>query len=447
MLRQYRFALTGWLVGVTCHAICPSWATANAPAIRLAPVVRKLLDDPATDASRRRHLAIFHGQWDQISDLTPAERARIALGKYQLHDESLQNGLAAPHASAVAALRRGDPQRVLDLLDLIKEPKTARTAVLRAQALDMTGNRSEALTTLLPWREKLERESFDDAEQLTAAARGLVMLAAYEGRPAHDYHTAMRFFAKAHSELDRLYWPAHLAEAELLVAKHNSKEAASALSLALELNPHSSRAWYLLGLIGLKQFDFAQAIACEQRLRQINPRHLLADLLQVQIRLTQADPQTAAVALTPALTAHPKHRLLIALKAATDALRYNEADLKATISRFESLWPGGAMVYHTVGTYLTMARQYDSAAQMFRLAIERDPNWPDPRSELGLILLQAGREQEAQKELAVAVDLDPFHTRAANSMKLVKHLLAYEQIATKHFVIKYHKGIDQVLAR
>ena len=76
MLRQYRFALTGWLVGVTCHAICPSWATANAPAIRLAPVVRKLLDDPATDASRRRHLAIFHGQWDQISDPTPAERAR-----------------------------------------------------------------------------------------------------------------------------------------------------------------------------------------------------------------------------------------------------------------------------------------------------------------------------------------------------------------------------------
>ncbi len=414
------------------------------PAAQLAPVVRKLLDDDAIDAASRRQMALFHGQWQRVTNPDLPERASIALQRYELYDEALGDAAAPARLRAQAALWRGDAHQVLELTN---EPANAQLAVLRAEALDMLGRRRDAVETLSPWRQRLGEDAIDDAAQLTAAGRALVMLAAFEGRPAQDYHTAMRLFAKVRDQLNRLYWPAHLAEARLLLAKHNTKDASEALGATLALNPHCGEAWLLLGRVALGKFEFDKAGACEKRLRDIHPHHLLADLMRAETLLTQRDPQAAADLLGPVQEDFPKHLDLIALRAAAEALRYNDAGLEAAIARHQTLSPGNATIYHTVGTHLAMARQYRAAAAMFERAIELDPNWPDPRSELGLMLLQSGDEPGARQALAAAVELDPFHTRAANSMKMVEHLIEYEQIETEHFVIKHRAGIDRVLAR
>lgn len=433
--------------GMVTVILFPADLTATdgkSPDIELAPMIRKLLDDPATSETERRRLALFHGQWTEIDDPTPAEQARIAHDAFRLMDARLVESSGPTGWQASAALRRGDAHQAVEL---IKSDQTAQGALLRATALDMLGRRREATSVLIPWRHRLHEETIDDPAELTAATQAMVMLADFEGRPAQDYHFAMNLYAKAHDELDRLYWPAYLAEAELLIAKDNAAEAVKAALAALRLNPTCGPAWYLLGKISLDRFDFERAIACEKQLRRINRSHLLADMLESEMLLTQRDPQSALSVIRRAQETYPRHRRLVALQAAAQTLNYDEAGVAAALARAEELAPGHAGVYHVMGQFLSMGRQYLASERHLRVAIERDPNWAQPRIDLGLMLLQSGKEKAAGKELQLAVDLDPFHTRAVNSLKLVDHLLEYEQFETDHFIIKFREGIDRVLAQ
>ncbi|MEE9211531.1 MAG: tetratricopeptide repeat protein, partial [Phycisphaeraceae bacterium] len=332
-------------------------------------------------------------------------------------------------------------------VELLANDDSARATVLRAEALEQLGRVNEAAAGLQPWRDRLQDETIEDAAELTAAAKALVMLARLQGRPAQDYHLAMQLFARARDDLDRFYWPAHLAEAHLLLEKDNRPDAARAAFAALRLNPRSSEAWHLLGSMAIDGFDFDRATTCIDRLRQINNDHLLADILEASSYLRQKAPSEARQVLEPLIARFPRQRQLLALLAATESLTYDEEATRAALQHYDSLSPNSPLAYFTVGEHLSAARQYQAAEQALRVAIDRSPNWPAPRVELGLLLMQGGEEEKARAELTHAARLDPFNTRANNQLQLVEELLGYEQIVTDHFIIKYRKGIDAVLAR
>jgi len=435
---------TGWIISTILSLAALPIAADDELRVELSPVVSKLLSEKTTADAQRRRLAIFHGQWDTLTDLTTAEEAQIALRRYDLNHEALREDEAPLLVVAEAALLRGEAERVLEL---IAQDPSAQGAMLRAEALRLIGRGREALEQIDPWRRKLQDENITSAAELTAAARGLVFMARHEGRPAQDYHNAIGLLGKARDDLDRLYWPAHVAEAELLLTKSNARESREAALAALQLNPRCGAAWFIMGRIALYQLDFPQAAKCTGKLREINPKHLLADLLETHSRLMQRDPEAAIRVVETALKNTPEQRELIALLAACEALRFNEEGFKAALARFAERSPGNPLAHYTAGRYLSAARQYRSAERMFDRCIELDPNWPEPQIDLGLMLLQSGDEPEALRILRGAVELDPFHTRAGNSLKLAEHLVDYEKILTPHFVIKYRKGIDEVLAR
>ncbi|MFW6059347.1 MAG: tetratricopeptide repeat protein [Phycisphaeraceae bacterium] len=417
--------------------------------IQLAPLVQRLLEDELTDDAERRRLRVFHGQWDAIDDdaaLPIEERARLALFQYRLRDAAFQNEETDPLLRAEAALRRGEPERAVALLD---PADSAQAALLCAEAHEQLGQFDRAVAALQPWRDRLqhEDETFDRAAELTAAARGTVMLARLEGRPAHEYQFAMNQLGRAHQALDPLYWPARLAEAEILVTKDNAREALEALEETLSLNPNSSEAWYRLGRFFAERFDFDRAEGALDELRAINERHLLADLLEAHIRLQQRDPGAAREVLADAAERYPTERRIAALQPAVEALAYDEEAMQRAFERHDRLAPGNAKALYITGAYLSVARQYELAEQVLRAAIERQPNWPMPHIELGLLLMQSGDDEGARAALRRATRLDPFNRRANNQLDLVEALLDYERIETEHFVIRHRPGIDAVLAR
>lgn len=414
----------------------------------ISPVVTALITDPNTPEAERRRLMVFHGQWAKLADPTPAERAAIALQKFQLDDPVINEADVPVLTRATAALWRGEPRDALELTrDVAEDNHDTRVILLRAQAYDQLNQPDEAVRTLSTLRELMATTTIEDAAQLTAAAEGLALLAKLEGRPAQDYHLVMNLLAKARGELDRLYWPALIAEARLLRDKDNSAEAGPAILQALQLNPLSSEAWYMLGSLAVSGYDFKNAAAALARLRAISRDNLLADLLEAQILLTQKDPDGARAVIDPAMARHPNQRDLLALLTATEALALRDKAMTQVLAHIESLSPGTPEPYMTVGKYLSMARQYRAGEAMLRTAIERRPNWPEPRIELGLLLMQSGDEEKARDELRAAVALDPFHRRAANQLKLVEELLSYDRIDTDHFTIRFHPGVDRVLAR
>ena len=405
----------------------------------------QILESGALDEPSQRRAELFHGRWDGFVPATPDETAALALGRYRLSDPALLDAEADPMIRARAALLRGESDGVLRLL---ADNDAVPAVLLRARAHEQRGQLAEAVALLTPLRERFQHETINDAPTLTAAARSIVMLAHLEGRPSQDYRLALGMLSKVHQEIDPLYWPAHIAEAELLMTKDNRAEAGQALETALSLQPNSGEAWYTLGRLTVDGYDFETAAKVSRRLREINPIHPLADELDIRSFLRQRDVASARRVLEPALSTYPLRRELLALAAATAGMAYDTQELDAALDAFDAVAPGSPIALHTTGQFLSTDRQYVSAEDLLRRAIARSPGWSAPRLDLGLLLMQAGDLEAARVELAHAARLDPFHKRVNNQLRLVEDLVGlYETIETEHFIIRYKPGIDEVLAR
>ena len=288
--------------------------------VELSPVVMRLLDDSVTTDSQRRALALFHGQWDRLEDPTPSERAQMALYRYDLTNPDLLNADASPLIRGRALWLQGDAAAAITMLE---DESSAQAILVKSLALEQLGKTGEAIAMLETLRDRLQIQTLADAAELTAAAQVIVTLARLQGRPAQDYHLAMSLLGKVHGDLDPLYWPAFIAEAELLMDKDNGPEAAVALQEALHLNPSCSRAWYLLGQLAINGYDFDLANRCRSEMRKIRSDHLLADLLEAETLLTQKDPEAAMRVLEMALERYPQNVLLLALIAAAEAMGFD----------------------------------------------------------------------------------------------------------------------------
>lgn len=344
----------------------------------------------------------------------------------------------------------GRPTGLFDLVhDFDLKPASIVWRLLLARAHEDLGQYPKAIEQLAPIREQAQADinTFNTAEDLTAAAQAVVMLARLEGRPAADFHLANQLLSKAHEEVDPLYWPAYVAEAELLMAKGNPRQSMEAVGQALSLNPKSSEAWYLFGSMRTRFFDFDSANKAVAQLRAINPEHPLADALAVEIALRQKDVATAQETIAPALKRYPTHRKLLALNAATQALAYDEDAKDTALIAFDKLAPGNPLAEQAAGQTLNDARQYALAEPHLKRAINMLPGWSEPQLTLGELYMQWGKLPEAATQLQTASSLDPFHKQITNQLMLVQEMLGYETIQTDQFVVRYLPGIDEVLAR
>lgn len=410
--------------------------------VELAPTVRRAIDDDLLTDAERNQLRLRHGQLHELPSAF-SNRPEYALATWDLDHSALHADDAPAVPRARAALRRGDLHRVPELLGDDDSP-TARW--LRGQALEGLGQFDRAIETLAPLREAALAGELSSAEDLTAGAQAVAEIARLEGRPARDYQRVMNMLGHVHQAVDRLHWPALLAEARLLISKDNREEAIKALHQALRLNPRASRAWYQLGRVALDGYNFTAAWSAVLKLRNIQPHHPLAEALEARIYLLQKDPRSAQAPVLAGLARYPNHRQLLACAAASAALTYDDKLTEATLDQFDAVAPGHPLAMHVAGYYLSKARQYEAGREMLRRAIERQPNWTAPLLELGMLLNQAGRETQARQILTRVRDLDPFNKRAANTLKLLERLADYEKIETDHFIIKYKDPIDRALA-
>ncbi len=423
--------------------------TATAQQVALVPE-QILLSDAAREAinavwltdAERAELRVFHGVWDESDLITPKLEAQAALMEWRLHDAALENPQVPASLRAEALLRAGLAAEAL----LVLEDDTSFAASrLRTEALEMLGRVNEAIDAANEPVEVLGQERIDDAARLTEAVRAMILRAKLEGQPSRDYQSMITLLAQAHQTLDRLYWPARLSEARLLADKDSAVEAIRTLHETLALNPRSSEAWYELGRLALRRFDFDGATLAADHLWTINPEHPLAILLMTELRLVQDDPEGAMQLLKPLRKRWPMMREALAFEAATHALFYDNDAMRATLAEHDRQSPDSADAHFIVGRHLSLNRQYDLAAEILTEAIRRRPAWPAPQIELGLMELQSGRDAVALATLRAVTVLDPFNKRAVNSLFLLESLAEYETVETEHFIIRYEPGIDQVM--
>jgi tetratricopeptide (TPR) repeat protein len=75
------------------------------------------------------------------------------------------------------------------------------------------------------------------------------------------------------------------------------------------------------------------------------------------------------------------------------------------------------------------------------------PQLVEPHGALGMVAMRLGDEVEARRVLERSFEIDPFNVRVSNSLKVLEVLEGYAVIETEHFILKFDRGQDEILAR
>jgi cellulose synthase operon protein C len=418
----------------------------------ISGAVRKAIDAEFLSEEERKDLRVFHGVWTETDLDTPRRKAKAALIRGAYDDASLSDGEVEVEDRAEAMLQRGDLEQAVGLL---AETPSVRAMRIKAEALKGLGRVRESGEVLDALVKRLDAPGVTVADLVEGVRARLIRARVQpQKEPAGgDFKRMQAVLSDVYQKLDRLYWPALVAEAELLYEKNNPKQAGEAAIQALTLNPKAAAAWLVLGKITVDQFNFERTESVAAQLEGLlestgdGPVSAEAAVIIAKAQLRQNDPDAADAALDRALERYPRMRSLLATKAAATALRYDTDKTEAAIAAFEELSPGSADALFEVGKTMAEARQYQMAAGYLIRAAERAPHWVEPAAELGLMGLQSGDDASALANLTKAAHLDPFNTRVTNSLSLATEMATYERLDTPHFLIRYAPGPDEVLAK
>lgn len=254
-------------------------------------------------------------------------------------------------------------------------------------------------------------------------------------------------------KLDESYWAAPLETGLLFLEKYNQAEAARSLKQALGINPNSAEIHTALAALAVQNFQLDEARRLVDRALEIDSTQQAAYVCLADSHLANYEASEAIAVLEKALPLNPVSEVTIgrlaAAYAAVDGSENAAAEsrLGKLIAEVEARNPHAGEFYESLAIGLDLCRKYPAAARYFREAVERMPQLTSPRGALGLMYMRLGDEVEAKKLLDESFAFDPFNVRVSNSLKVLEVLDGYAVLETEHFVLKFDRGQDEILAR
>lgn len=206
------------------------------------------------------------------------------------------------------------------------------------------------------------------------------------------------------------YW---LVKALYANAKNLSDNAIEYLKKTLELNPNFHQALIVLYDMSLKGGNNNLFTTEAEKVLQSNPNNLLAKNLLAQYYYFQQDFLNATRLYGELLNSENLiNRAEIFNKMAIMSLDVDLQQSATFIKQAFVLAENDARILDTYGWVLSLQEQYDEGLGLLRKAFARDANNPEIRYHLGYTLIKLGRNEEAKKELSLAVNVQrPFYNR------------------------------------
>ncbi len=383
-------------------------------------------------------------------------RCRLETGQY---DEAIV-GLAALAAEesadwhfavADALLRVGRYDEVMQHAQAASklQPRHAGARLLLGQVQELLGRREAAIETYT-WFDKQvagQAELPRDAERLTALALGFLRYSVLTQTsvPRRTQHVLNEMLQVAYERLDRAYWPARIAAADLLREKYNNDEADGSVADyrgALRINEKLPEAHVGLGAAALEEWNLEQAEWHAEQALTTNPNFAPAPYLLAQVRIIEDRYAEGRELCRQALAINPNDLIALSLQAALAASEFNDAEVQKLAAQVAALNPRCAAFHTIVGVALSSIRQYEACERELRLAIEFDPTDANPRTTLGMMYMQWGHEEKAREVLEASWGLDPYNERTKFTLELLESLEAFARHETEHFIVKYDQTRD-----
>jgi len=246
---------------------------------------------------------------------------------------------------------------------------------------------------------------------------------------------------------------------------------------ALKQSPKHRDAWLASGELALQKQDLQLAADAFRAAVKEYPSD--PDLLLGLARsLEYTDPERAAVAITQALEANPRHTPSILYRAeqALDAERYvdaeehlrqalainaNHPDLWATMSILATLtndprgaeayhdkalasWPMNPRVDYLIGRKLSQKYRFAEGAAHQKLALGFEPAYLPAKTQLVQDLLRLGRDDEAWKLADAVHDVDGYDVQIFNLLELRDKLANYTTLTQDVFLVRMQQREAEV---
>ncbi|MFQ5589732.1 MAG: tetratricopeptide repeat protein [Phycisphaerae bacterium] len=380
------------------------------------------------------------GQYDEALSILTAEGAPAsAAGRYHLARVLLLTGQyaqALEHAQrAIAAM-----------------PEHAGARLVKAEVLDLLGDRDGALEAYR-WFDRAVSGRADlpaDAEWITDTAVGFLRYSVLTQTnvAARTQHVLHEMLQVAYERVDRTYWPARIAAADLLRERYNNDEEDGSVAdyrAALQINPSLCEAHVGLGEVALEQWDFEEAQRRAELALAINPKHPAALHLRAEGLLRERRYKQALAMCERALRVNPNDVTALSISAAAGACMYDYAYVQRMRARVEAINPANATVHRMLGGALSGIRQYADAEREYLRAIELAPTDANPRTELGMMYMQWGLEEKARDVLEASWTLDSFNKRTKFTLELLESLSRFARAESEHFIVRYDPAYDPAL--
>lgn len=359
----------------------------------------------------------------------PAELARLAFDR---------GDYAAADRHAAAALK-ADPNQLL-----------ARW--IAAERLRTDGKLDQALTGYEWFVDFYNDHEVNDPDSLRWIGLAAAQFARWK-RLSDQFSFLVNDLYPEAAKADPQYWPADYETGLLFLEKFNEAEAKRALGAALAKNPAAAEVYAALARLAIQNFDLDEAGRALDRAREINPRLLELQLYQADMELANFRTREAIDVLETALEINPRSEQAAGRLAAayTRLEGWPTKDPKSRAAQLidEAIRrnPHCGEFFQSLAAALDLTRHYPSAAHYYQQAIEHMPQLIETRGALGLLHMRLGEEVKAREQLEASFADDPFNVRVSNSLKVLDVLAGYAVLETEHFVIKFDRAKDALLAK
>ncbi|MGO8899331.1 MAG: tetratricopeptide repeat protein [Isosphaeraceae bacterium] len=242
-------------------------------------------------------------------------------------------------------------------------------------------------------------------------------------------------------------WQAPWLEGKLFLAGYNERSAVKELARAQQINPLAPEILVTLGQADLQGYRLAAGRSKAERALAVNPHYGPAQVLLCDLNVSDERFADARNAAEKAVAENPRDEDALARLAASCRLLVDPAGAAAAELMALALSPRPAAFYAAVGERLADRRKYLAAERAFLQSAQADPTRADAPIGLGMLYMQIGRETEARSLFDEAFAADPFNVRAANMMKVLKHMASYTPVETQHYSVLVDPTQDTLLAK
>lgn len=369
-----------------------------------------------------------------------------------------KNAAAVSAELARLAFQQGDDKAAKGYVDeaIKADADNLLAHWIAAELLRVAGRLDEAQTASKWFVDYYNDHEVADAEQLRWIGLASAQYARWK-RLSEQFHFLVNELYPDALEADKDFWPAHYEAGLLYLEKYNQADATREFRAALRINPASAEVHAALARLALQTYDLDAARHAIERAREINPNSLQALLCLADSHLANFETAEAIAALDKARklnpTAEPTLGRLAGAYGVVDGWPAKPG------SRFQKLVDAnvptdvkisgrrGGEFYLALGSTFDLTRKYPAAEHYYRLATERMPELIEPRGLLGLVKMRLGDEVQGRKLLSESFEIDPFNVRVSNSLKVLDLLDHYAVLETPHFVLRFDRGKDEILAK